>query len=81
MMVVHAYESDTWLRRTIDQFDRLYEESASSSRIMSMGIHPYIMGVPHRIKYFEAALDHMLKKSDVWFASADDIYKWYKDES
>ncbi len=81
MMVVHAYESETWLKRTIDQFDRLYEESAKSPRIMSMGVHPYIMGVPHRIKYFEAAFDHMLKQKDVWFATADEIYNWYKGEN
>jgi len=80
MMVVHAYESDTWLRRAIDQFDRLYEESADNPRVMAMGIHPYIMGVPHRIKYFEAAYDHMLKKKDVWFASADEIYDWFRSD-
>lgn len=78
MMVVHTHQSDVWLKRAIDQFDRLYEESADQPRIMSMGIHPYIMGVPHRIKYFEAAYDHMLKKSDVWFTTADEIYEWFK---
>jgi allantoinase len=56
----------------------MYEESAISPRIMSMGVHPYIMGVPHRIKYFEAAFDHILKQKDVWFATADEIYDWYK---
>lgn len=80
MMIVHAYESETWLKRTIDQFDRMYEESESSPKIMSMGVHPYIMGVPHRIKYFEAAFDHILKQEDVWFATADEIYDWYKGE-
>jgi allantoinase len=78
MMVVHTHQSDVWLKRVTDQFDRLYEESADQPRIMSMGIHPYIMGVPHRIKYFEAAYDHMLKKTDVWFATADEIYEWFK---
>lgn len=78
MMVVHTHESDVWLKRAVDQFDRLYEESADQPRIMSMGIHPYIMGVPHRIKYFEAAYDHMLKKADVWFTTADEIYEWFK---
>ncbi len=80
MMVVHAYESEEWLRRTKDQFDRLYEEGAVQPRVLSMGIHPYIMGVPHRIKYFEAAIDYMLKKKDVWFTTADGIYDWFKSE-
>ena len=81
MMAVHAYDSDIWLKRTIDQFDRLYEEGATQPRVLSMGVHPYIMGVPHRIKYFEQAFDYMMKKKDVWFATADDIYDWYRGES
>ena len=40
---------------------------------MSMSIHPYIMGAPHRIAYFEAALDHILANADVWFTTADEI--------
>ena len=77
MMVVHQHESRVWQERAIDQFDRLYQESAEQPRVMSMSIHPYIMGVPHRIKYFEAAYDHMLKHDDVWFATAEEIYDWY----
>ena len=77
MMVVHQHTSEVWLQRVKDQFDRLYEEGTSQPRVMSMGIHPYIMGVPHRIKYFEAALDYILEKADVWFTTADDIYDWY----
>jgi peptidoglycan/xylan/chitin deacetylase (PgdA/CDA1 family) len=77
MMVVHQHESRVWQERAVDQFDRLYQESAEQPRVMSMSIHPYIMGVPHRIKYFEAAYDHMLKHDDVWFATAEEIYDWY----
>lgn len=77
MMVVHQHESRVWQERVVDQFDRLYSESAEQPRVMSMSIHPYIMGVPHRIKYFEAAYDHMLKRDDVWFATAEEIYDWY----
>ncbi len=80
MMVVHAYDSDTWLKRSIDQFDRLYAEGATQPRVLSMGVHPYIMGVPHRIKYFEQAIDYMRERGDVWFATADGIYDWYKGE-
>jgi peptidoglycan/xylan/chitin deacetylase (PgdA/CDA1 family) len=77
MMVVHQHESRVWQERAIDQFDRLYLESATQPRVMSMSIHPYIMGVPHRIGHFESAIDHMLKHDDVWFATAEEIYDWY----
>ena len=77
MMVVHLHESITWLTRVKDQFDRLYLEGAKQPRVMSLSVHPYISGVPHRIKYFEAAYDYILKKEDVWFATAEEIYDWF----
>jgi peptidoglycan/xylan/chitin deacetylase (PgdA/CDA1 family) len=80
MMVVQQQPSELWQRRAVDQFDRLYAEGAEQPRIMCMSVHPYIIGVPHRIKYFEAAYDHMLKKSDVWFATPDEIYDWFSGE-
>lgn len=80
MMVVHTHESRVWLQRVIDQFDRLYQEGQRQPRVMSMSIHPFIMGVPHRIGYFEAALDHMRARDDVWFATAGEIYDWFMRE-
>jgi len=80
MMVVHQHQSQVWLQRAIDQFDCLYQEGAKQPRIMCMSVHPYIMGAPHRIKYFEAVYDYMLKKKDVWFATPDEIYDWFKEK-
>jgi len=77
MMVVHQHESRVWQERVVDQFDRLYREGAEQPRVMSMSVHPYIMGVPHRIKYFESAYDYMLQHDEVWFTTAEEIYDWY----
>jgi len=79
MMIVHQHESRVWLERVIDQFDRLYQEGAGQPRVMSMSVHPYIMGSPHRIKYFEAAYDHMLGHDDVWFTTAEEICDWFSN--
>jgi peptidoglycan/xylan/chitin deacetylase (PgdA/CDA1 family) len=76
MMVVHQHESHTWLQRLTDQFDRLYKEGATQPRVMSMSVHPYVMGAPHRIRYFEAGYDYMLKHDDVWFARRM-RYDWF----
>jgi hypothetical protein len=54
MMVVHQHESHTWLQRLTDQFDRLYQK-APPARVLS-GVHPYIMGAPHRIRHFGVRL-------------------------
>src|SRR6266545_5010740 len=69
-----------WLQRAKDQFDRLYAEGAKNPRVMALAVHPYISGVPHRIKYFEAVYDYMRKKKGVWFTTGEDIYEWYKSQ-
>ena len=77
MMVVHAHESHVWYDRVVDQFDRLIAEGEQQPRVMSLSVHPYIIGVPHRIKHFEAAFNHMLERDDVWFATGEEIYDWF----
>ncbi|WP_338311001.1 polysaccharide deacetylase family protein [Bradyrhizobium sp. TM239] len=76
LMVAHQHESSAWLTRVTDQFDRLYLEGEVQPRVMSMSVHPYIIGAPHRMKYFEQALDYILKADNVWFATPEEIFQW-----
>ena len=78
MMVIQHHTSSEWLQRAKDQFDRLYAEGAKNPRVMALAVHPYISGVPHRIKYFEAVYDYMRKKPGVWFTTGEEIYEWYR---
>ena len=78
MMVIQHHTSGEWLQRAKDQFDRLYAEGAKNPRVMALAVHPYISGVPHRIKYFEAVYDYMRKKPGVWFTTGEEIYEWYR---
>jgi len=53
-------------------------EKEGDPRAMALAVHPYISGVPHRIKYFEAVYDYMRKKPGVWMTTGEEIYEWYK---
>ena len=78
MMLIQHHESTAWLDRVRDQFDRLYREGARNPRVMAIAVHPYIHGVPHRIKYFEAAYDYVRKHRGVWMTTGEEIYEWFK---
>ena len=78
MMIVQHHESDYLLKRAIDQFDRLYAEGKDRAKIMSLAIHPYISGQPHRIKYLEAIYDHVRRFDDVLHWNGVQILDWYK---
>ena len=46
--------------------------------MMAIAVHPYIHGVPHRIKYFEAVYDYIRGKKGVWLTTGEEIYEWWK---
>jgi allantoinase len=74
------HRSDEFLTRGRDQFDRLYAEGADNARVMAISIHPYITGVPHRIKYLEALLDYVQDHNQAVFMTASEIGDWYRSE-
>jgi allantoinase len=77
---LQQHSSDEFLKRGRDQFDRLYAESAENARVMAISIHPYVTGVPHRIKYLEQLLDYVQGHSDAVFMTASEIGDWYTAE-
>jgi allantoinase len=78
MMALQHHSSDEMLKRGKDHFDRLYQESAAITRVMCVSLHPYITGVPHRIKYLEQLLDYMQAQPGVLFWTGEQVLDWYK---
>lgn len=78
IMAVAQHSSDELLKRGIRQFDRLYMESQKSARIMSISVHPYLTGVPHRIGYLEELLDYIASQPGIEFWTGEQILDWYK---
>ena len=79
-ITVHALQhlpSDALYRRAVDQFERLYQESAAITRVMAVSLHPYITGVPHRIGHLERLYAHLLSRPGVLTWTGGQIYDWY----
>jgi allantoinase len=80
MMLVQHHPAEEMLRRGRDQFDRLYEESATSRRVMAISVHPYISGVPHRIRYLEELYRYVLGKPGVLHWTGGQITDWFRTQ-
>jgi peptidoglycan/xylan/chitin deacetylase (PgdA/CDA1 family) len=81
MTAIQQSPADEIFRRGRDQFERLYKEGASIPRVMAISIHPYLTGVPHRIKYLEALYDHILGHDGVVMWTGAEILDWYKAQA
>ena len=49
--------------RALDQFEQIYADAANSAGVTALVVHPYIMGAPHRLKYFRRVLETISQKS------------------
>jgi len=65
-------------RRIRDAFDVLYDEGAKSPRVMSIALHPFLIGSPHRIRYLDRALEYIKGHDKVWFATGSEIIDAYR---
>jgi len=81
MTAIQQSPADEIFRRGRDQFDRLYQEGADIPRVMAISIHPYLTGVPHRIKYLEALYDYILGHAGVVMWTGAEILDWYKTQT
>jgi len=80
MMLIQHHKASEYQDRAIDQFEQLYRDAAESARVMALVVHPYIMGAPHRLKYFRNALAHIRAYRDVLCGTGEQILDWYLAE-
>ena len=63
------------------QFDQLLSEGEQSGTVMCVPLHAYLVSQPHRIRPFEAALEHFAGHGDdVWFTTGVEIAEHFRED-
>jgi len=60
-----------------DQFDVLYREGETQAMVMGIALHPFLIGLPYRIKWLDKALNYIKSHDRVWYATGTEIIDWY----
>jgi len=55
----------------------LEREVEKQPRVLTLAMHPHVLGVPHRAYYLEKALDLLAQRRDVVFVTSTQIADWY----
>ncbi len=66
-----------FLKRGLDEY--WHEGANGYPRVMSIGIHPRLVGQAGRASAIREFIEHGLEKGDVWFARRGDIARWWMD--
>ncbi len=77
LMALQYHTSDVFHSRVMDHFECLYDESAERAKVMAVACHPYLSGVPHRIRHVERAFAEMAARPGVVFWNGAQILDWY----
>ena len=71
---LHAESS--WADQVIDAFELLLSEArAQGGRLLTLSLHPWVMGQPHRIMHLERVLAHIAAAEEVWQAAPGEIVR------
>lgn len=78
----NQHSAESWAEQVCDACDFLLQEAKTQGgRILSLNIHPWVLGQPHRIGQLEKVLDYICSKTEVWPAYAGDILEAFKQDN
>ncbi len=80
MMLIQHHKASEYYDRAIDQFEQLMHDAQELARVMALVVHPYIMGAPHRLKYFRQVLEKITAVEGVIFWTGEQILDWYQGQ-
>lgn len=71
-------EAEDFERIGRDMFHQLWRDSERwGGLVMSIALHPYMMGAPHRVKYLDRLLTYLKSRDGVWWATGAEIADCY----
>ena len=74
---VERQSSPELLQRVKDTLKTFSPELKKQPRVLTLGLHPHQIGVPHRIGYLADSLKLLKKRDDVIFMTGSEIADWY----
>jgi hypothetical protein len=75
--VVQSQSSDELHRRLGWALAVLEREMVRQPRVVTLGLHPHVVGVPHRAYWLEKSLDLLQSRRDVTFMTSGQIADWF----
>lgn len=75
---VEKHASPEMHRRLVDTLEIFDRETKTQPRVLTLGLHPHLIGVPHRMVYLEKMLDLLQDRGDTVFMTGRSIADWFE---
>ena len=74
---IEKHSSDEMLERLKRTLALFVREAPKLPRVLAIGLHPHLIGVPHRFGSFEQMLDLLMQTPGVCFKQGHEIADWF----
>ncbi len=74
---VEKHASPEIHRRLVDTLECFEAELPTQPRVLTLGLHPHLIAVPHRIVYLQRMLDILQARDDTVFLTGSAIADWF----
>jgi peptidoglycan/xylan/chitin deacetylase (PgdA/CDA1 family) len=77
-MVFRQESAMSFERMIVDQFDEMLLQSAKYSLVFTLVLHPFVIGMPFRLRALRRALAHIMQhRDDIWVATPGQVAGHY----
>jgi len=77
---VEKHASNEMFQRLSNTLSLFRRECLKQPRVLSLGLHPHLIGVPHRFESFEKMLDLLMSTPEVCFMTGEKMSQWYSSQ-
>jgi hypothetical protein len=78
--VLDRHPAHEYYQRFKDAVEYFASEPDAPPRVLTMGLHPHIIGQPQRLAAFERTIDMLMARDDTIFVTGGQIANWYKEQ-
>lgn len=71
---------ETYQRMLTESFDTLHSDGVSNGRLMTLNLHPWLIGQPFRVGLLDRALAYMKANGGFWPATGSSIIDWFQSQ-
>jgi allantoinase len=77
---IEKHSSPEMYQRLVDTLEIFRREVHAGPRVLALGLHPHLIGVPHRIGYLHRMLDTLMQEERAVFVQGSQIAEWFESE-
>jgi hypothetical protein len=74
---IEKHASNEMYQRLENTLRLFVREAKTQPRVLALGLHPHLIGVPHRFESFERMLDLLMNTPGVCFMTGEKMAQWY----